>query len=264
LVVGAGAIANFGKLQSDPTALLNLIAPFALIIVLFVIFLICVGLIVQAGTILILGSKTKYELGELVRNGLRLALPLLGLGLLSAVLTVPAFFLFIIPGIAVALFFMFSAYELVLGNRGVLGSLSRSAYLVKNNFGYVFVRALVILGLSILIWVVSAMLGRFQGASLITWIISMVFGWYVQSYAIILYKNLEETTKDKDKGTSLVFFVLVAIVGYVAAGAIVYSVAKVVTNPAFQKGFQQGYNQSVGENQDFQNLYNLDNIDYSK
>lgn len=262
LVIGVGVISQLGAIQSNPAALLKLVGPFVILIAIFVVIFIILGLIVQAGTILILGTDKKYALGDLFRTGLKLAFPLFILSITSALLVVPAFFLLFIPGLFVAFFFAFSSYELVLNGRGVTDSLKRSVYLVKNNFGYVLSRVLVIFGLSILIWLITAWLGRGQGGGLISWIVTMIFGWYAQSYAIVLYKNLELKTKDKKSVSSLLPFILIAILGYIAAGAITYSVFKLVTNPTFQKGFQQGYGQTLQkENPDINNLYNLQNLE---
>lgn len=254
IALGIGALGNLSNL-SNPSGWTHLIGPFALLIAIFVVIFIVVSLIVQAATILILGDDTHYTLGQLLKLGLKLAPAVFAVGLVSAILTIPALFLLIIPGIIAGLLLSFSTYELILGKRGVFESLKRSAYLVKKNFGYVFVRILVVIGLTLVIWVITAAFGRAQGGGLISWVIGMVFGWYIQSYMILMYKDLESKSKDKKAGVSLIGFAIVAVLGYLVVGVIVSSIIKLAKNPSFQEELKKGYSQSL--QQETKSLNNL-------
>jgi hypothetical protein len=169
------------------------------------------------------------------------------------IFALPAFLLFIIPGILVIFFFYFAPYSVVLGDRGVLDSLRRSIYLVKSNFWALLIRALVVIGLFLLVGiifsVVSLATAKIPGllvlASIIRTFVNIALGWYLISYSITLYKQAESVSDKEGKG-KLLWFAIVAILGVLFASLIVGTVVKALTsNPEIKNAIM---NSATGSN----------------
>jgi hypothetical protein len=94
--------------------------------------------------------------GECLSTGLRVALPLIGLGIVFAIAVGAGFVLLIVPGVILALMWSVAVPALVVENTGVFGSLSRSAELTKGSrwkiLGVFFV-------LLVGYWILSLVLG---------------------------------------------------------------------------------------------------------
>lgn len=119
------------------------------------------GIVVQAtmiqGAVASLNGQ-KTRLTEGLANGLRLFLPLLGLGILMALALALGFVLLIVPGIMMALAWCVASPTLVIERTGVFAAFSRSAFLTRGNrwriFGLFIVYVVISIMISILVGVV--------------------------------------------------------------------------------------------------------------
>ena len=125
--------------------------PLLIILIVSIIFGIAISLISQSALILIVNDPENESVGAVFKKSFKYALPLFIAGLLVALLTIPTYFLFVIPGIVIALLFSFFSYELVIGNKGIIGSIKRSIYVIKTNFWSIFGRVAIFWILS---WVI--------------------------------------------------------------------------------------------------------------
>lgn len=96
--------------------------------------------------------------------GLKKILPALGIWIISGVICFIGYLLFIIPGIIFSIWLCFAIYALVLENKGVIESLSRSKQLVSGHWWSVFWRSIVlgviVVGFSLVISGISIIFGQ--------------------------------------------------------------------------------------------------------
>lgn len=251
LVLLGGGILSASHGNFNPSAFT---VPIGILVLLLILFVIVISAAIQAGSILIINEPGSQPVEEVLKKCIHFIWPLFVLGILNIFLEIPPFFLFIIPGILVVFFLYFSTYELVLGNKGVLDSLRRSAYLVKSHFGGMFLRALVMGGVFILVSIVFGIISLFTvNLPLVNFVISMVrlvvnlmLGWYLLSYSVTLYKQAESAAPDKEKGVKLIWFVVLSAVSLVLVGFVTYSVVKAInSNPEIKDAFTQGFSQGL-------------------
>lgn len=205
-------------------------------VVILIAFALVLGAVNQAGSILAITNREK-GISDLLKKGLHYAPLLVGASLLTMLLAIPAFFLFIIPGILVIFFLYFAPYSIVLGDRGTLDSLRRSIYLVKSNFWGLLLRAFVIAGLFILVGfafsIVSVATVKIPGllvlVSLLRTLVNIALGWYVITYSITLYRQLESASGKEGRG-KLFPFVILSIASLVFAALIAGSIIKAVSS----------------------------------
>ena len=177
--------------------------------------------ILQIGSILIVGKGQK-NYGQLLKNGLSLALPLFITNLLSFFIVFGSFFIFIIPAIIFQIAFAFVSYEVILNDQKYGAALRRSMKIIFSNFGPLFVRFLVIIGIYILVAFLPSIIinganrnaGGFYG--FISFFINLALGWFVLCYNVNLYKEARRGF-EKDKGSKLLIPMLIAIVGWVVS-----------------------------------------------
>jgi hypothetical protein len=121
------------------------------------------SLIVQGG--LVRATMTAAEggratLAECLSTGLRRALPLLGVAILSTLGIAFGFALLIVPGVIVYLMWSVAIPVAVVERHGVIGSLGRSAELTKGAKGSIF-------ALMLIVWVIMIAATMVSGAAVV-------------------------------------------------------------------------------------------------
>jgi len=209
----------------------------AVLLVLFIILVVVMATVSQGGNMLAV-SQPELGVEGIFRKAFHFALPLIGLWFITFILSVPTFFLFIIPFFFVVFFLYFAPYALVVGNYSVLQSLRRSAYLIKTHFFGMLFRALLIIGLFILVGILSSILSIFAIhlpfvnilLTILRTIVNIGLSWYMIAYSLTLYKQAEATVPDKTKGVKLIWFVLLSAVSIIFAVVIIGAIVKTVSS----------------------------------
>ncbi len=121
-------------------------------------------------TIAVTLASNNTELGvrEAYNMAFKKALPYIVLMIVSALVLIVAFILFIIPGIWLSVSFMFASYFLVLRNASAVESLKMSYALVKGRWWTVFFKSLmfgllyilIVIPVFILLWVLGSYVGE--------------------------------------------------------------------------------------------------------
>jgi len=112
-------------------------------------------------------EKGSASLGESLNMALSRLGSLLGAGLITGILTIIGFFLFVVPGIILAIMFSLVVPAIMIEQKGVFESLGRSKKLVSNRWGKTFV-LLLLVGIITLfvIFVTSALTAPLGAASM--------------------------------------------------------------------------------------------------
>lgn len=139
------------------------------------------GIVAQAtalyGAFQQMGGKP-FSIGESLSAGLRRSVPVLGVALLSALATVLASLLFVVPGIIVACMLYVAVPACMIEKTGVIGSLDRSAVLTRGHRWQIFA-----------LWALVAVIGgiavvvlKWFGGGML-WGALLTFGWQVVATA---------------------------------------------------------------------------------
>ena len=128
---------------------------------------------------------------ELVRMSFRKYFPMMGLVIIQALVVQMGFLLFVIPGIILAIMFMFAPYILLAENCGPIEALKRSKALTSGYLGNLFLKYLGFLGLLILFGIplllVVAVVMYSPGGILISYIATF----WMYLIFIVMYKDLK-------------------------------------------------------------------------
>lgn len=222
LPFGVFSIFNAVTTKTLSIATLSSLSIIGIIFLISCIVALLVGYALQAASILIVGhSKTKQDVGSVIKKGFSHVLGLFLAGVLTGFIITGGYFLFIIPGIFFTVIFSFTFYEIVLNGKGVLSAMRRSSKIVLSNFwgilGRIVLLYVVLFGIT-LIPQLFLITGTNQGLSstfqLITFVINVCVGWYAICYLITLYKHASQGY-EQDKGNKLLWSVLVGIVGWI-------------------------------------------------
>ncbi len=119
------------------------------------------------------------DFGQCLRSGLSRAVPLFGLAIVSGLAILMGFFLFVIPGIYLALMWMVAGPAIIAERKGVFDSMSRSSRLTEGHrwslLGLSLIFFVAALLLAILIAIVPGILVAVSGAAdLVTPVVSGV------------------------------------------------------------------------------------------
>lgn len=121
------------------------------------------NLIVQGGLVratMAASEGDRATLGECLSTGVRRALPLLGVALLSTLAIALGFVLLIVPGVILYLMWSVVGPVAVVERHGVIGSLGRSAELTKGAKGTIF-------ALMLIVWVIIIAAGAVSGVAMV-------------------------------------------------------------------------------------------------
>ena len=135
--------------------------------------------------------------------------------LLSGLLVFGGLGLLIIPGILIAFFFAFVAFEIVVESQSGWNALKRSYFMVKNNFWEILGRLLFLEAIALIIAFLFSSLAR-NGINLfgIQLLFSFFASWYAKSYVFLLYKEVRAQTAFPST-ISLRWIPVVSVIGWV-------------------------------------------------
>lgn len=201
---------------------------------------IIIGSFAQVGMVLIIHEDmASVSYGELFKRSIGFIIPLAVVSILSGLLVFGGMWLFVIPGIVIAILLSFSSYEVIIeGKRGV-DALSRSMYIVSKHFWDIVGRAIVLWLVIVVISVILEGLVR-QNAifSLLSTIFNVGSSWFSVAYFLTLYKEAQKSVDVKGRA-SLTWVVLVAVIGWILFFLVTYSGVKFFTSDQFKQILQQ-------------------------
>lgn len=177
---------------------------------------------------------------EYVKEGFGMFWPIFLVTMITAVLTIGGFGLFIIPGLAIAILLSFAIYEVALHKTGVSQALRNSAAIVSQNFGAIVIRWLVALGVSLLISFVFSRIGDEPLVMLIAYLIQILLSWFFIAYWYQVYKQARSAT-DLKAASAITWMYVVAAVGWLLIVGISMvagqALNKLFSNPEFMREF---------------------------
>lgn len=174
--------------------------------------------------ILLLNESKNLQLQNLLSRTLKTG-PLLFLFILIAtIIIVGGTFLFVIPGILFAVFFIFTPIIMLTENQSLIFSLRRSVYLATKSFGEIFIRLLLL----ILIPFITSL--AFQSIftsndlnNLILSILNLVFNllyfWFALSFIVNLYKEVK-TNSNAQEVARIRPLILISLIGWILGGCL--------------------------------------------
>ncbi len=169
--------------------------------------------------------------------------PLFITSFLSSILILGSTVLFVLPGIFMGVMLAFAQLDLILGRQTPTNAIKRSARLVMDNFGQLFLHwgALVLLYIVVQVIIPNSLnnaVEQLQGiVGLLSSITNVVLSWFFISYNILLYKKLsgKETKKE-----SMVWMWAMAGLGWVVFFLLMSSIVRFVTSPVFMNAITDG------------------------
>lgn len=226
------------------------------------VFLIIWAYVTQIGSILIVSKNGQISLDETIKQSFPFILPLFIVGIVSSFLAWGGVFLFLLPGIVIAFFFMFMAYEIVLNNKSGLDALRYSMGILLENFWGILGRVLLLIaiafvisvGFEILQLLFTIGLGKdssvsiaFVGLiSIARFIFQIAFSFFSAAYAYTLYTHAKNAAGDKK--SSLLWPTILAILGYILFVVILVAfgaaIGKAISSKEFLNAFKKGMNNS--------------------
>lgn len=253
LLLGGGAMsmlqggANFTEMLAQSAGTL---VPFAaLLFVIYIVAMMILGSVAGVAMILAVArAEDKPKIGELMATGLKLFVPLFLTSLIVMFLVIGGVFLLVIPGLIISIYMSFVSYEIILGKKKYMAAMQSSATLIHQNFGALFVRYLVILGIAIGISIVEGVLRGILGDSglsglvgLVSFVVQIAFSIFTISYSYMLYKEATAAA-DRAKPASMTWMWIVAIIGWIIGVffmiAAIGSIAALVRSGAWEELMQ--------------------------
>jgi len=193
------ALMALTKTTSGPfVALLGTVTTVAFLLVFT--WLISAGLVMTKSVI----NNQLLPIKDLFIQSKRLILPLIGTNLLTGLIVLVGFILFIIPGIILAVRYVFTQYIVIEENLSGLAALKRSQELVKGKFwkvlGYSIFPTVVIFLISFITSFVAQQLKTsaplvYYTISFASSVLSWVFGAVILVYSFLVYKTIASVNK---------------------------------------------------------------------
>lgn len=197
-------------------------------------------------TLLVVDSAYKSEdlsLKTAFGTGLKKALPLFLMYFVLFFLVFGGYWLLILPGIIMGVYFSYSVYALAVENKGVVASMRESVRIIGAHFwaflGRVLLLVLAIYGIEIALAIVGNNLKSTGLPEGVFSIVSVVFqtasNFYAVAYIISLYHFMKDASVDAKPGR-IRMFVLVSVVGWVFGVLLIGGIVTLVKTqwPAIQ------------------------------
>jgi len=190
------------------------------LVLVYVVIATVMSLVGQAAILLAFANaEEKPAVGTLIKKGFSVIVPMFLVGLLVSFLALGGTWLFFLPGIIISLMLSFSLYAVVIDGKGPVQAMKYSVQLISGDFGFFFVRLLVITGLYLLLFMVlPAILGEISETlagvySLLSMFVAFGWSWFTMSYMLELYNKIKDNSTNNKPG-SLTWMVIVAILGW--------------------------------------------------
>ncbi|SRR6266568_4987651 len=182
--------------------------------ILFFLSIIAIEVIFPIVSIFILRGKKPTPFFALIKQSRRFFLPFFLTTLLSSLLALGGMILLVIPGLLIAFFFTFVAFEVIIDDQMGSAALKRSYFMVKNHFWEVLGRLLV---LEVAVVIISLLLKRLASGEsllmLVQFLFSIFASWYARAYVYLLYKEVRANTTFPEK-ISLNWIWIVSVIGW--------------------------------------------------
>ncbi len=243
ITLSAGVLQPYlhGKMSTNSlSTLVGLLGGFSLVLLVGFLVLLIVFVTVMAAEMVVIDEYTQASVWRALKKGLRKVFPLIIVSIVTSLIIFGSFFLFIIPAILFALFFIFTSFELVISDNSIWGSIKRSTAIVMHNFGGVFVRLLLIWLLSLVVsvgmqWAIGYTIRG--GAPMPVFVLAMIFnvllGWYSMVYLITLYKQARAITPE-DKKVSMIWILIVSLLGWLIFIGVLYAGYQALSHEPFK------------------------------
>lgn len=195
---------------------------------LLLVYIICaaiIGSISSIGSLLALHSSNKgMTLMEIIKRTIALIPLVILYGLVSMLLVIGGFGLFIVAGIAIQIFISFGFYITVFEKKKPFAAIYRSVQFVSSEFGLVLGRVLLIFLASIVITLIFQTLNRGDlkpYIALLTAVFNIFMGWFSVAYFIELYEHLNAKIPE-DKPASTVWIYILSLLGWIIILMVIY------------------------------------------
>lgn len=268
IVSGAGSFILKNGLEGALNELSKL-PPSALITSGLILTIIFLGLIIihsalQIASIFIVNNPTSANLRVSIKQSFPLIIPLFLVSILTSLLTIGGFFVFILPGFLFMFLLIFTQYEVILNGKRGLQALKRSVLIVSKNFGAILIRLLLLGLIYVLVaWIVPSVLEAIAGdvgwiVSIFSFFVNLLLGWFVLAYQITLYKEASAGL-EKEAGKGILWMWLVSILGLLIAAGIFYGSWKVISSGLLKNLPQMNQKESVEKDLEGVNQIIIDN-----
>jgi len=149
-----------------------------------------------------LGNK-EINLADCIIQAIHTFFPLLGLGMLMGLGIVLGFTLLIVPGVILFLMWIVAAPVMMAENRGIIGSLKRSAELTSGSKGRIFLLVIIFLIAATVIGAIGGAFGFFSatGSIIFVLITNMVTGALQGAGTASIYVDLRTAKEGTDSST---------------------------------------------------------------
>jgi hypothetical protein len=179
-------------------------------------------------------SEDKPSLSKAIQVGIAVIVPFIIMNLVVSFLVMGNLALLVLPGLLIIILSLFAAYEVVLGGKGALDAIRGSFRLVKENFGTVVVRAVVLfllwLAVSSIIQIITNNESLAGFGFFLSMILGIIYPWFAISFYIVLYQHVKRLTPEGKNGW-LGFFSITAIIGWALMALLVYGLVGAITSP---------------------------------
>lgn len=235
-----GVFKAFSSLQQGDFSILNsLIKPQTLIaggiiLLIFILLMTIISYVIKIAMVMVVAKyQEQLSLGSIIKKSFGYIVPLFLVGLLTGLLSLGGFFVFIIPVFFFCFFFMFVSYEVILANKKWLNALRGSVQIVSQHFGEILVRMVLYLLLYIaLVVFIPNLIRKIEPTTYLIISIYSIFtnvliGFFGFAFSITLYKQVKKAT-DENKSTSLAWIWIIAILGWLLMVLYIYGSVKLI------------------------------------
>jgi hypothetical protein len=171
---------------------------------------------------------------DLLRDSMRYVVPIIVVGLITALLVTGGFFALIIPGIIFSILFAFAPLEVLFEGKSPVTALKTSASMVRQHFGAIFVRWLAFVGVMLLSAIVMGIIeGIFGQESVINGLVQLVYNFVVTVFSTIYFTLLYKQVRGESEAEasySLTWVIIVSVVGWVLGLFIISSAISGLAN----------------------------------
>jgi hypothetical protein len=138
-------------------------------------------------------GRLDSSVGQLFRSVAPIVLPLIGLSILLAIGVGIGFILIIVPGLFLLTIWSVAAPSLVIERKGVFAAFGRSRELVRGHGWQVFGVILVVIGLSIVVGIIAAIVASSLGTvgvAVVQWVLDVLLAPFTALIGAVLYFSL--------------------------------------------------------------------------
>jgi len=209
--------------------------------------------IYQISVYLIVSKKKEYSLVKIIKNSFSLIIPFFFVQLLVSFFSIGGAFLFFFPFWILVFFLMFAKFETVLGDKRGLNAVKSSVQIITQNFWEILGRKLLYLVFHFSIMFIAffplnlinrtfkdsvgLLMGLMLPVYFLNFFIGIILSWVSLSFSFVLYKQAKK--RKKEKKITIIWMWIIAVMGWLILGAILFSIYKVSKSDSFKKIFSQ-------------------------